>query len=122
MARLRPHVLLRRNAPPDSKLATIPEVTSECVNDLVGACMGLHFDPERPGELACLGNVHVCPSPLGSLDQLSRPLEIFSRLPLELTQDPIEHHANPFVLPVREHMSRPGRRRHPSTAQQKTTA
>lgn len=72
------------------------EVTSDCVNDLIGACMGLHFDPERPRKLACLRKVRVCPSPLGSLDQFSRPLEIFSRLLLELTQDPVEHFAEAF--------------------------
>ncbi|WEN42215.1 hypothetical protein CKCBHOJB_01800 [Thauera sp. GDN1] len=72
------------------------EVTLDCVNDLVGACMSLHFDPERPSKLTCLRKVHVCPSRLGSLDQFSRPLEIFSRLSLELTQDPVEHFAEAF--------------------------
>lgn len=89
-------VPLQPSAPPDSQLTAMTEVTSDCVNDLIGACMGLHFDPERPGKLARLRKVHVCASPLGSLDQFSRPLEIFGRLSLELSQDPVEHFAEAF--------------------------
>jgi len=71
------------------------------MNDLIGTCMGLRFDPERPRELACLRKVHVCPSTLGCLDQFSRPHEILSRLSLELTQDPVEHFAEAFAETTR---------------------
>jgi hypothetical protein len=80
----------------DSPLATVTEVASDCVNDLIGACIRLHVDPERPSKLACLRKVHVCATPLGRLEQFARPLEIFSRLVLELTQDPVENFSEAF--------------------------
>jgi len=84
-------VFRQRYAPPDSQLAVVTEETSDGVNNLIGACIGLHLDPERASKVTRLREVHVCASPLGSLDQFSRPLEILSRLSLELTQDPVEH-------------------------------
>lgn len=89
-------VLRQRYAPPDSKLAVVIEEASDCVNDLIGACIGLHLDPERASKIACLRKVHVCASSLGSLDQFSRPLEILSRLSRELSQDPVEHFSEAF--------------------------
>ena len=74
----------------------VTEITSDCVNDLIGACIGLHFDAERPSKVTRLHEVPVCASPLGSLDKFSRPLEILSRLSLELTQDPVEHFSEAF--------------------------
>jgi hypothetical protein len=73
------HLPLQGHAPPDSQLAVMTEVTPDCANDRIGACMGLHIDPERPRKLTCLCKVHVCPSTLRCLEQFSRPLEIFSR-------------------------------------------
>ena len=49
-----PKFYVQRYALPDSQLAVMTEVTPDCVNDLIGACMGLHFDPERPRKLTCL--------------------------------------------------------------------
>lgn len=89
-------VLRQRYAPPESQLAVMAEETSYCVNDLIGACIGLHLDPERSSKITRLHEVQVCASPLGSLDQFSRPLKIFSRLPLELTQYPVEHFSEAF--------------------------
>lgn len=98
MVRPRSPVQVHRqhHALPDSKLAVVTEETSDCLNDLIGACIGLHLDPERASKIACLHKVHVCASPLGSLDQFSRPLEILSRLSRELSQDPVEHFSEAF--------------------------
>lgn len=95
------HLPLQGHAPPDSQLAVMTEVTPDCANDRIGACMGLHIDPERPRKLTYLCKVHVCPSTLRCLEQFSRPLEIFSRLSLELTQDPVEHFAEAFAETTR---------------------
>jgi hypothetical protein len=60
--------------------ASAPQLTEQERAALrIGACMGLHIDPERPRKLTCLCKVHVCPSTLRCLEQFSRPLEIFSR-------------------------------------------
>lgn len=47
LIRSRAQVLRQRYLPPDSQLAVVAEETSDCVNDLISACIGLHLDPER---------------------------------------------------------------------------